>query len=201
MSVDYSVNRVIRSSSDLRERLIECAATMVEAGDAEISLRGVARAAGVSAMAPYRHFPDKAALIGAVASSGFDVLRQELEAADRSNDDKRRALIAQGVAYVTFARDHPALFRMMFADPSTTTLAPNCDTDAYSVLANRVASLTVDDGETAALACWSIVHGLAMLMLDARIPDGSERAETVLTLFVRGLTSTLNRHLPRCDMR
>lgn len=189
MNDDYSVNRIIRSSSDLRERLIECAAAMIEASDADISLRGVARAAGVSAMAPYRHFSDKAALIGAVASSGFDVLRRDLETADRSAGDKQRALIAQGVAYVTFARDHPALFKLMFADPSITTLAPNCDTDAYSVLANRVASLTVDGGETAALACWSIVHGLAMLMLDARIPSGAERAETVLLLFVRGLIS------------
>lgn len=187
---DYSVNRIVRPSSDLRGRLIEYAAAMIEAGDADISLRGVARAAGVSAMAPYRHFPDKAALIGAVASSGFGALRKELETADRSAGDAERALIAQGVAYIAFAGDHPALFRLMFAGPSVATLASNCDTDAYSVLANRVASLVMHDSETAALACWSIVHGLAMLMLDARIPNDGERAETVLTLFVRGLTST-----------
>lgn len=162
---------------------------MVESGDTDISLRGVARAAGVSAMAPYRHFPDKAALIGAVASSGFGMLRQALELADRSAADKDGALIAQGVAYVAFAGDHSALFRLMFANPSIATLAPNCDTDAYSVLANRVASMVVHDAETAALARWSIVHGLAMLMLDARIPSGSERAETVLTLFVLGLNT------------
>ncbi|KQU53098.1 hypothetical protein ASG67_09675 [Sphingomonas sp. Leaf339] len=182
-------NRIVRPLSDLRERLIDCAAAMVESGDTDISLRGVARAAGVSAMAPYRHFPDKAALIGAVASSGFGMLRQALELADRSAADKDGALIAQGVAYVAFAGDHSALFRLMFANPSIATLAPNCDTDAYSVLANRVASMVVHDAETAALARWSIVHGLAMLMLDARIPSGSERAETVLTLFVLGLNT------------
>lgn len=68
-----------------------------------MGLRAVAREAGVSAMAPYRHFRDKEALLAAVALHGFETLREVLLAADQQ-PDAQKALLAQGEAYVAFAR-------------------------------------------------------------------------------------------------
>lgn len=156
----------------LRERLIAAAVAVLEGGASDLSLRALAREVGVSAMAPYRHFADKAALLGAVAADGFERLREALLAAD-GQAEGRDALVAQGLAYLRFARDHPALFRLMFSGacaPPTPS-----DDNAYGVLARRVASLTSDPAAT--LACWALVHGLATLALDGQAPpDGQPSA-------------------------
>ncbi len=199
MSDDYSVNSIIPAGG-LRDRLVEHALALLERGETDISLRGVARAAGVSAMAPYRHFPDKASLVGAVATHGFGSLRQLLERADAdAAGGPGSALIAQGIAYVRFARDRPALFRLMFADPVTTTLSAGCDAAAYDVLARRVESLVPDTG-TAASACWAIVHGLAILTLDGRISPDEREWQRVLELFVAGVFGDSDRSIGRPDI-
>lgn len=150
----------------LREALIASALGLLDGGDAAPSLRAVARAAGVSAMAPYRHFADRGALLGAAAEQGFGRLRETLLIADRA-DDPRRALAAQGRAYVDFALAHPALFRLMFSDEKSGGV-PAGET-AYTVLARRVAGMVPARAEVAALAAWGLVHGLATLLLDTRI--------------------------------
>jgi AcrR family transcriptional regulator len=164
----------------LRDTLVQAALDMLESGE-EPSLRAVARAAGVSAMAPYRHFDDKAALLSAVSERGFAGLAEALQAAD-ADRDPRAALVAQGLAYLAFARARPALFRLMFA--SDYELGPEDDSGAYATLANRVASLGARDPETATILSWATVHGLAMLSLDRRLPDldhdGERRVVTLL---------------------
>lgn len=174
----------------LRETLIAAALRLLEEGDEEVGLRAVARAAGVSAMAPYRHFADKTALFAAVSGRGFAMLHAALSAAD-SHPDPREALLAQGLAYRAFARAHPALFRLMFSDPlghPTPDSARPADHGAYGVLAARVAQLVPERAEAATLACWSIVHGLAVLELDGRLPGLDEAgAESALRLFVTAL--------------
>src|SRR3954447_22902525 len=88
---------------DLRRALLEAALELLaETGGDEVSLREVARRAGVSAMAPYRHFADKAALMAAIRDHGLQLLFERLNAAD-ADPDPRRALAAQGQAYVGFA--------------------------------------------------------------------------------------------------
>jgi AcrR family transcriptional regulator len=160
---------------DLRESLLAAALDILaDGGVAALSLREAARRAGVSAMAPYRHFADKEELIAGVAAIGFERFCAALVAAD-ANPDPREALIAQGVAYVVFAGRHPALFRLMFG---ATSKEPRGDLmlageTAYAVLATRVASL-VAPAQAAdwTLACWSLVHGLAALALDGKLgPD------------------------------
>jgi AcrR family transcriptional regulator len=169
----------------MRERLVAAAIRILEEGEGTPSLRAVAQAAGVSAMAPYRHFPDKAALIGAVAAYGFDALRGVLLAADRiGTEDAAEAVIAQGLAYVDFALDHPALFRLMFTDPRLARMPKDSGPGAYGVLADRVAGIAGSRAEEAALGCWAIVHGLAMLVLDGRTEHAPARMRAVLTLFV-----------------
>lgn len=172
----------------LRERLVRVAMDMLADSSAELSLRSVARGAGVSAMAPYRHFPDKAALLGAVADAGFGLLRVALEAADATASG-REALVAQGLAYLAFARAHPALFRLMFAGRSDCAQPGDAGQSAYAVLAGRVERIVPDApaAATATTAAWAIVHGLAMLALDGRVAPAPDEARSVLALFAGGL--------------
>ena len=100
---------------DLRQALIRSALELLaESGVAGLSLRAAARRARVSAMAPYRHFADKEALLAAVAEYGFRELAERLTAAQAIATDPRAGLAALGVAYVVFACDQPSLFKLMF---------------------------------------------------------------------------------------
>ena len=132
-------------------------------------------------MAPYRHFPDKEALLAAVAADGFREFRSSLEAADRSVPPNR-ALLEQGVAYVRFACDQPALFRLMF-EPPRHLPHPSLRHDqeqSYSVLAARVAAETAPPlRQSRTLACWSVVHGLASLIIDGQIDTSGTTPEAL----------------------
>ncbi len=173
-------------------------AILAEGGDpAALGLREAARRAGVSAMAPYRHFSDKDALLAAVATVGFERLRADLEGADRGGGEGQAALIAQGVAYVAFAASNPGLIRLMFkscavAPPEALSKASS---EAFGVLAARVATLVpAEQARDEALRCWSLVHGMAVLALDggfgAAVCGNAEAvlalAERLLHLDVRG---------------
>jgi AcrR family transcriptional regulator len=166
--------------------LIAAALNILRADKEEPSLRAVARAAGVSAMAPYRHFPDKAGLLAAVADHGFNVLRSALVAAD-DQPDAREALFAQGMAYIDFARRNPALFRLMYSHQygSASTAAVQA---TYEVLARRVAGILPAHAAAATLACRSIVQGIAAIELSGRLAP-SEPADVAIAvrLFVSGL--------------
>lgn len=169
---------------DLRARLLAAALAALVRGE-EVGLRAVARDAGVSAMAPYRHFRDKAALLAAVAMHGFFDLRTVLLAAD-AKPEPRAALVAQGEAYIAFARARPALFRLMFAGHDGGP--PPVEDNAYGVMVRRVRELAPVDLDAATLACWSAVHGMATLALDGGLPaNGSPHEHAALVLVVAGL--------------
>ncbi len=159
---------------ELAAALVQAALDLLaEGGTDAVSLRAVARRAGVSAMAPYRHFASKEALLAAVAVEGFHTLRKALSAADETAAPGQ-ALIEQAVAYVTFALQNAAMIRLMF-DPRHEGPHPVLDATgetAFAILARRVAAETPEsaDRQAAAFACWSLVHGLAMLLLDNRLP-------------------------------
>lgn len=171
-------------SVDLPARLVAAALSALERGE-DIGLRAVARDVGVSAMAPYRHFRDKAALLAAVAMRGFVDLKTALLAADAQRD-ARAALIAQGEAYLAFARARPALFRLMFSGHDCGP--PPVEDNAYGVMVRRVRQLAPADPDAATLACWSAVHGMATLALDGGLPPGDARLEhAALSLVVAGL--------------
>nr|WP_147080261.1 TetR/AcrR family transcriptional regulator [Methylobacterium haplocladii] len=168
---------------DLREALVAAGlAILEEGGDPKaLSLREAARRAGVSAMAPYRHFADKEALLAAVAAVGFGRLREALLAAD-GRGSGREALVGQGVAYVAFACANPALFRLMFG---SAPCPRDGDLDAasrssFAVLTERVAAL-VPPAEAAdwALHCWATVHGLAALSIDGQFGGSGENPEAM----------------------
>ena len=180
---------------ELRAALVSSAlALLMESGADALSLRAVARRAGVSPMAPYRHFVDKEHLLAAVAAQGFLAFGAALRQADDAAPPNG-ALVAQALAYVRFALDNPAMFRLMFGPPrlGTHKELSEAGDSAYGVLAARVAAGTPEgaDREARVLGCWSMVHGLALLFLDADLagkvtasPEAVTRrvAEVMLTL-------------------
>ncbi|MEA3387848.1 TetR/AcrR family transcriptional regulator [Sphingobium sp. CCH11-B1] len=177
-----------QAAAPLHDRLVDCALALLERGEADVSLRAVARAAGVSAMAPYRHFSDKSALMAAVALRGFAMMEAEAANADRG-DDAAAALTAQGLSYIAFARAHPALFRLMFADDAGMTLPHDNCKGGYALMARRVEQLAPDRAEAGALACWGLVHGLATLALDGRLPPDPAGERAALDLMARALAA------------
>jgi AcrR family transcriptional regulator len=158
---------------DLRDALIAAALAILEEGGdpAALSLREVARRAGVSAMAPYRHFADKEALLAAVAAIGFDRLAEALRDGDRF-ESSTDALIGQGVAYVAFACANPSLFRLMFGRVLAAQCGDRAPTGApaYTVMAQRVAAINGSgDAEDWAMCCWATAHGIASLAVDGQL--------------------------------
>jgi AcrR family transcriptional regulator len=158
---------------DLRSALVAAALASVGEVDA-LSLRAVARQVGVSATAVYRHFPDKQALLAAVASAGLEQLGAAQRAAFEAAGGGLAGFNATGVAYVRFAFDNPALFRLIFAQPAGEAMREAADVsdDAMTFLLANAAALAPEgvDARVFALQAWSIAHGLAMLILDGLVP-------------------------------
>ncbi|WP_336974115.1 TetR/AcrR family transcriptional regulator [Sphingobium aromaticiconvertens] len=175
-------------SLSLRDRLLAQALILLERGDSDLSLRALARETGVSAMAPYRHFVDKAALMAAIALTGFTMLEKNAEQADQAYDP-HAALVAQGVAYIAFARRHSALFRLMFADGAGMALPEHQCRGAYDAMARRVAELAPDRADAGALACWGLVHGLATLALDGRLATDPAGEAAAIEIMANALTA------------
>jgi AcrR family transcriptional regulator len=161
---------------DLKAALVAHATDILRRdGPDALTLRAVARAAGVSQAAPYRHFPDRRALIAAVAEQGFRSLQQAMTEAVGKTEG-RLALKQVAVAYVRFALDHPAEYRIMFgAELAATADLPSLRETSRSVLgfvthgiARLQGSGLVGPGDPAlmAVATWSMLHGLVTLSLD-----------------------------------
>ncbi len=187
--------KVAYHHGDLRGALVAATLAMLEEGanPTELSLREAARRAGVSAMAPYRHFADKDALLAAVATIGFERLAQALRAGE-SDKAGKAALTAQGVAYVAFACANPALFRLMFGAnaPAKTGELARASQASYALLSDRVAETDgAESVQVRTLANWALVHGLAMLAVDGQMQrfggDPVEWAERIASLAAPGM--------------
>lgn len=146
---------------DLRPALLRAAAKVLEReGAAALSLRDLARRAGVSHNAPYRHFRDREALLADLAAEGFQMLGEALA---------RTSGRAMGEAYVGFALEHPQRFRLMFGGYlpfSRHRELARAAARPYEALLAAFRAQPMADPEKAAAAAWSLVHGLAHLLLD-----------------------------------
>lgn len=135
---------------DLPSTLLKAAGRVLEAeGPEAISLRDLARRAGVSHAAPYRHFDDRQALFVALGEEGFALLAAELEG---------KHWREQAVAYVRFALAHPERFRLMFTRPVPASLRH------------------LVEGDAVAQAIWALVHGLAQLILSGQFAGADPEA-------------------------
>jgi AcrR family transcriptional regulator len=165
---------------DLRTTMIAAAADAVaQRGAAALSLRELARLAGVSHAAPAHHFADKAGVLTAVAAEGFRRLGEALDAAGGD-------LLAGGLAYVRFAIDNPGHFAVMF----DRSLLHEDDVDLRAAESAAAASLAaLARGTDTARAAWSVAHGFASLWLSGAISgtDALTTAEQVLSRAIVGL--------------
>lgn len=173
---------------------------LAEDGLQALSLRKVARRAGVSHNAPYMHFDDKNALLAAIADEGF----RELEAAMRRTLESgeagsREQLVRLGEAYVAFARARPQHLQVMFADLRDAGPPRAASRGTFELLVDTVAAgqergtVAAGDPRELATALWSLVHGFATLRNASRLgaaligrgsPEGFERP--LLERLVRG---------------
>jgi AcrR family transcriptional regulator len=163
---------------DLPAALVRAAMELIEErNESALSLRAVARRAGVSPAAPYRHYADREALVSAVAAVGYRELAERLAAAHPAPSTPGE-LASVATAYVQFALDRPALFRIMFGEP--------CDRDngervaataAVSQYVRAIVERTFPsaDPDAMATAIWALVHGLAFLHLDGKLDGSSPR--------------------------
>jgi AcrR family transcriptional regulator len=176
---------------NLRRALIDGALQILAKEGAEaITLREVARRAGVTHAAPYRHFSSKEALLAAVAEEGFRQLAADLEAAARAPErgDSLDRLEAFGDAYIRFAVKHPAHYRLMYgpefaqrgAHPSLSEVSRGAFALLFEGVRRAQEDKLVRDDDTVqlALTMWSSVHGLALLILDRQLDDAVGRGQT-----------------------
>jgi AcrR family transcriptional regulator len=158
---------------DLREALLDAAeALLAQRGAAGLTLRDVARGAGVSHAAPYHHFAGLPELLAALAERSFQQLGAAMQAGvDTHPADAREQLLAIATAYVDFARRRPARFRLMFGPVlASRRVHPGLDRaaeGAFRVLLDAATRFDAAAGPLIALTGWSLAHGLSHLSLDA----------------------------------
>ncbi len=166
----------MRKSTDLREKVLEASLALIEEGGLDrLSLREVARKAGVSHQAPYHYFSDREGILAALAGDGFAKLEQALvEAGAAAGSEPAKAVEAMGRAYVEFALRNPGYFQAMFrADAVPLDRHPEArkrEDEAFGTLVqaiDRALAHQPDEARRAtSIACWAMVHGLATLILE-----------------------------------
>ena len=194
-----------KPAGSLRDTLVEAAAALIaKKGPQGFSLREVARRAHVSEAAPYWHFTDREALLAAVAERGFVEMAQGMMMIRAAVTDPRERLHALGVGYVQFALAHPSYLRVMFGsevpDKAAHPALKEAGARTFDLLVQTIADCQAagqvrsGDPLVLAVAAWSIVHGLAALLVDGRLkehvrsPAEAERlAERVTEVLRTGL--------------
>jgi len=178
---------------DLQRALIDAAVAEIEAsGPARLSLREIARRAGVSHAAPAHHFGDKAGLFTAIATEGFDLLRASTSPVAYGPD----GLLLTGIVYVEFAITHRAHFEVMYrpdlyrADDPTLVAAREASLGVLYSAARRGAGLDEKDDVTGlAVAAWSVVHGFATLWLTANLRDDFVDLQSAVPVLAAGVAA------------
>ncbi|MBL8881536.1 MAG: TetR/AcrR family transcriptional regulator [Hyphomicrobium sp.] len=167
----------------------------------QFTLREVARRAGVSHAAPYKHFPDKGALLAELAMLGFNELREQLSGAIERPRSARAEFLAAAKAYIHFGTTNPSLYRLMFSADVDKTAFPNLKEAGAAAFAELLVILERGQQSGAfkkqpvrgqAVASWALVHGLTLLAIDGQLlPEkvGARPIDAVLTSMLEGLES------------
>ena len=189
---------------DLRRAVIDSALHLIaEQGIASLTLREIAQRVGVSRMAPYRHFENKAVLLAVLAQEGFQAMYVDLQAAlMQASSHPLERLQAIGTAYILYAMNHPVHYRVMFdTSLSNRTIYPPLYETALKnfdclvqvlIECQQDGLIRAGDPKELAQINWSLVHGLSMLLIDQQFATmGSapieELANAALDTLINGL--------------
>jgi AcrR family transcriptional regulator len=176
---------------NLRRALLDAAlALFAERGTFDFTFRELARAADVTHNAPYRHFQGKDELLQALRAEGLARLAElEHEALLTAGDDPRARVAALGEAYVRFAVGEPAVFRLVLAHPFSEAGPEARGAESYTLLERAIeegrqkgAVRTDLSARELALAAWSLVHGIASLLVSGHVPAGPKRIKGYVAL-------------------
>lgn len=197
---------------DLRHAIVKAAmALLKETGSVDFSLRELARRAGVSHNAPYKHFADKRELLAAVSGAGFERLTQRMSREIAINDNVREQLFAMLRAYIDHGVENPALYSLMFGGhlsgpgherprieriEAEKTKALLAGVIAAGGLGHAISQTAQNERKIAGaiLACWSLVHGLTLLLADGLVgpkKKASELGNSLIQAMLDGLGAEL----------
>jgi AcrR family transcriptional regulator len=155
---------------DLRNALREAARGILEEdGLQALSLRAVARRAGVSHAAPYRHYSNHEALLAELVGEGFEELKNDIAEAGARPGEEADRITSMGAAYMRFVARRPALARLMFGSQLA-------NRDAFPELEEAANAIAVEIGNALNDSALGCVHGLAMLVLENVVDLGQRRA-------------------------
>jgi AcrR family transcriptional regulator len=166
---------------DVRAGILQASlALMNEGGLGALSMREVARRAGVSHQAPYHYFQDREAILAELAGDGFDKLYDYMVSAIGLARDKVGKNRAMGEAYIRFALNHPEVFRLMFRCemcdlsryPESKAKAEKCFNVVVETLGAQGSPADKANPDlTPVIASWSMAHGLATLLLEGKLGE------------------------------
>jgi AcrR family transcriptional regulator len=198
MTKGWQETRATFRHGNLPEALLEAALVRLEAEGAEsLSLRELARDVGVNHRAVYRHFPDKLSLVARVAEEGWRRLARQMEEQIVGKDPGEGTLVAAGVAFFMFARNHPNMFHLM-GGPRINLDGRFTDLDEATVRALRIFTQGfLDAGTTAKVArartlvFAAALQGVILQILYRRFRLSPEKAESevagICKMLVKGL--------------
>ena len=198
---------------DLQRAIVRAALEVLsETQSTEFSLRELARRAGVSHNAPYKHFADKRELLAAVSAVGFELLAKRMTEAMQGLSSPRARLFAMARNYVRHGVENPALYRLMFggfltgpddarpaiertAAESTKALLAGALIDG--ALGRPIANTARNERKIAGaiLIFWSQMHGLTLLLVD-RLVGPREQADELSEALLHGMLDGLATRTP-----
>lgn len=183
---------------DLRQALIDASRQLlVEKGAENFSLADACRVAGVTTAAPYKHFRDKLEILEAIVEQGFDEMSaRSLAAVKAKGEGTLAGMIAMGQAYLAFAIDETAVFRLMFGHNRAIKRAPDVEATGRACFSNVIEQVAIycarngveGDAKQIALELWTFVHGAACLTIDEdyhKVAPGLDPADLIASVAVR----------------
>lgn len=191
----------------LPQTLIEVASELIGTeGIKNLSLRKIAKSAGVSQAAPYRHFDDKEHLLSEVAKAGFYKLNQEMKASPTFDTTPIETIESLSLGYIKFAQENPSYFRMMFSSELSVTMEKHSVKEQATTPIKLFIDAILDaqeinlinphlPTELIAMNLWSMIHGLAFLLLEKQLSIGEnnidnlrEKTKKMLAMFLKGVS-------------
>jgi AcrR family transcriptional regulator len=194
---------------DLKNALIEAGLEILsKEGVSGLSLRKVARKAGVSHSAPYAHFADKQALIAAISTEGYRLLYEKMQEIQKNFiDDPSRQLVEVAWAYVRFAQTDPEQFKVTFSNavaserdyPALVEMTGKCFNQVVRIVkaCQEAGILAPSAPDTMAVGIWSVVHGFASLLIEGQISHLVLERTSVRILLIFALNQITITELPR----